>query len=154
MLYISELCEDCAVANEINNENWQCVNQHSWDPWQQTGDHGVRRLTLTAYWWGKDKISAHNILKLTFLITITLAWKSSFSIPFAIKSHLVKLRFLHLCHATTGPMLAQQATSLAISQHSSYEICTAESERNVSKNQSACVSIQYMKLLNIHNGKN
>ena len=29
--------------------NWRCVNQHSWDPWQRTRDHGVWRLTLTAY---------------------------------------------------------------------------------------------------------
>ena len=29
--------------------NWRCVNQHLWDPWQRTRDHGVWRLTLTAY---------------------------------------------------------------------------------------------------------
>ena len=47
MLYISELCEDCAVANEIDYEidyAWTCIHA-----WQRTRDHGVWRLTSTAY---------------------------------------------------------------------------------------------------------
>ena len=37
----SDLCEDCAVANEIQTmkltyETWQCVNLH---PWQRKRDH-------------------------------------------------------------------------------------------------------------------
>ena len=46
MLYISELCEDCAIANKIDYEIWLCVSQH---PWQRTRDHGVWRLTSTAH---------------------------------------------------------------------------------------------------------
>ena len=47
MLYISELCKDCRHGwNWL--WNWLCVNLH---PWQRTRDHGVRRLTLTAYNW-------------------------------------------------------------------------------------------------------
>ena len=49
MLYISELCEDCAVANEIDYEiddAW--TNIHGiYD--NGPCDHGVWRLTLTAY---------------------------------------------------------------------------------------------------------
>ena len=49
MLYISELCEDCAVANEIDNEidkAWTNIpGIHDNGP----RDHGVWRLTLTAY---------------------------------------------------------------------------------------------------------
>ena len=49
MLYISELCEDCAVANEIDNEidkAWTNIHGiHDNGP----RDHGVWRLTLTAY---------------------------------------------------------------------------------------------------------
>ena len=49
MLYISELCEDCAVANEIDYEiddAW--TNIHGiYDNGPR--DHGVWRLTLTAY---------------------------------------------------------------------------------------------------------
>ena len=29
--------------------NWWCVNKHSWAPWQWPRDHGLWRLTLTAY---------------------------------------------------------------------------------------------------------
>ena len=49
MLYISELCEDCAVANEIDYEiddAWTSIHGiHDNGP----RDHGVWRLTLTAY---------------------------------------------------------------------------------------------------------
>ena len=49
MLYISELCEDCAVANEIDYEigdAWTNIHGiHDNGP----RDHGVWRLTLTAY---------------------------------------------------------------------------------------------------------
>ena len=49
MLYISELCEDCAVANEINYEiddAWTNIHGiHDNGP----RDHGVWRLTLAAY---------------------------------------------------------------------------------------------------------
>ena len=49
MLYISELCEDCAVANEIDNKidkAWTNIpGIHDNGP----RDHGVWRLTLTAY---------------------------------------------------------------------------------------------------------
>ena len=49
MLYISELCEDCAVANEIDYEiddAWTNIHGiHDNEP----RDHGVWRLTLTAY---------------------------------------------------------------------------------------------------------
>ena len=47
MLYISELCEDCACRREWSwLWNWLCVSQH---PWQRTRDHGVWRLTSTAH---------------------------------------------------------------------------------------------------------
>ena len=50
MLYISELCEDCAVANEIDYEiddAWTSIHGiHDNGP----RDHGVWRLTLTAYY--------------------------------------------------------------------------------------------------------
>ena len=49
MLYISKLCEDCAVANEIDYEiddAWiNILGIHDNGP----RDHGVWRLTLTAY---------------------------------------------------------------------------------------------------------
>ena len=49
MLWISELCEDYAVANEIDNEidkAWTNIpGIHDNGP----RDHGVWRLTLTAY---------------------------------------------------------------------------------------------------------
>ena len=49
MLYISELCEDCAIANEIDYEiddAWTSIHGiHD----NGTRDHGVWRLTLTAY---------------------------------------------------------------------------------------------------------
>ena len=49
MLYISELCEDCAVTNEIDYETddaWTSIHGiHDNGP----VDHGVWRLTLTAY---------------------------------------------------------------------------------------------------------
>ena len=49
MLYISELCEDCAVPNEIDYEidnAWTNIHGiHDNGP----RDHGVWRLTLTAY---------------------------------------------------------------------------------------------------------
>ena len=49
MLYISELCDDCAVMNEIDYEiddAWTSIHGiHDNGP----RDHGVRRLTLTAY---------------------------------------------------------------------------------------------------------
>ena len=32
---------------KLTMTGWQCVNLH---PWQRTRDHGVWRLTLTAYW--------------------------------------------------------------------------------------------------------
>ena len=43
MLYISELCEDCAVANEIDYA-WTCIHDNG------TRDNGAWRLTLTAYY--------------------------------------------------------------------------------------------------------
>ena len=46
MLYISELCEDCAVANEIDDAWTNIHGIHDNGP----HDHGVWRLTLTAYW--------------------------------------------------------------------------------------------------------
>ena len=45
MLYISELCEDCAVANEIDDAWTNIHGIHDNGP----RDHGVWRLTLTAY---------------------------------------------------------------------------------------------------------
>ena len=48
MLYISELCEDCAVANEIDYEiddAW--TNIHGIHD-NRPRDHGVWHLTLTA----------------------------------------------------------------------------------------------------------
>ena len=44
---LSELCEDCAVANEID---YDIDNAGILHPWQRTRDHGVWRLTLTAYY--------------------------------------------------------------------------------------------------------
>ena len=46
MLYISELCEDCAVANEIDDAWTNIPGIHDNGP----RDHGVWRLTLTVYW--------------------------------------------------------------------------------------------------------
>ena len=54
MLYISELCEDCAIANEIYYEiddAW--TNIHGIHD-NGTRDHGVWRLTLTAYYLHKE----------------------------------------------------------------------------------------------------
>ena len=39
----------CHCEWNWQDRNWQRVNQHSWDPRQQTRDHGLWRLTLTAY---------------------------------------------------------------------------------------------------------
>ena len=49
MLSISGLCEDCAVANEIDKRNWQSVNHIPGIHDNGPRDHGVWRLTLTAY---------------------------------------------------------------------------------------------------------
>ena len=50
MLQTSELCKDCAVSNEINKQNWQSVNHIPGIHDNGPRDHGVWRLTLTAYW--------------------------------------------------------------------------------------------------------
>ena len=65
MLYISALCEDCAVANEIDYEiddAWTNIHGiHGNGP----RDHGVWRLTLTAYTW---EILMPNITKTTLIL--------------------------------------------------------------------------------------
>ena len=64
MLYIWELCEDCADVNEIDYEiddAWTNIHGiHDNGP----RDHGVWRLTLTAYWLLKRPICGHPLLDL------------------------------------------------------------------------------------------
>ena len=46
----TELCEDCAIAYEIDKWNWQSVNHIPGIHDNGPRDHDMWRLTLTAYW--------------------------------------------------------------------------------------------------------
>ena len=49
MLYISELCEECAIAYEIYKRNLHCVNPIPGIHDNGPRDHELWRRTLTAY---------------------------------------------------------------------------------------------------------
>ena len=52
---------DCAIANKIDKRNWQSVNHIPGIHDNGPRDHGVWRLTLTAYRLSdKDKILVYN----------------------------------------------------------------------------------------------
>ena len=82
MLKISELCEDCAIANEIDNEidkAWTNIpGIHDNGP----RDHGVWRLTLTAY-------SSTNL-------SLEMSTASSFSYRFKIFLHFIRFGLIYV----------------------------------------------------------